>query len=208
MEDGAGTVQVVPLRLEPPAAVEYLDAVALPVRHVDVAVPVRRDIVRDVELAGIGTRAAPREEQLAVRRVLVDARVDVPIGDVEVPRVGVNGDVGAAVERVAAIGIGMPAGNADRHQHPAVERTLADCVVSIVDAVDGVVRAERDGVGVREQALAPRSEESAVLAEQYHRVVAAVEDEDTVFRVDRDGGGVTPPLAFREAPPTARLRCR
>src|SRR5215472_3973894 len=59
-------VQVVPLRLELAVAVEYLDAVVLAVGDIDPAVGVAADVVRHVELAGVGSRFAPRHQQFAV----------------------------------------------------------------------------------------------------------------------------------------------
>ena len=70
--DRARTVHILPLRLEVALRVEYLHAMVLPVGHVDISVGVGGDIVRDVELSGVDARLAPRKEQVAVRRILVD----------------------------------------------------------------------------------------------------------------------------------------
>ena len=79
-----GAMHVDPLRLELAVAGADLDAVVLAVGDVDPAVGFAADVVGDVELARIGARLAPREEQLAVRRELVHARVAVAVGDVEI----------------------------------------------------------------------------------------------------------------------------
>src|SRR6266481_4594353 len=64
-EQARGTVHVVPLGLE-------------------LAVAVAADVVRNVELAGIGAGLAPRAEQRAVRGELVDTGVAIAVGDVEI----------------------------------------------------------------------------------------------------------------------------
>src|SRR5262245_60285531 len=68
-EQAARTVQVVPLRLVLAVAIEHLHAMVLAVGHIHPAIGIAGDVVRDVELARIGARPAPGEEQLAVRRV-------------------------------------------------------------------------------------------------------------------------------------------
>ena len=133
-------VQIVPLGLELAVAVEHLDPVVLAVGDIEPAVGVAADVVRDVELAGIGAGLAPRHQQLAVGRVFVDARVAVAVRDVEVA-LRRQGGVGAAVERLAAHeGLGL-AGDAERHQHLAVERAFAHRVVAVIGQPDRVVRA-------------------------------------------------------------------
>ena len=59
-EQSAGTVQIVPLRLELAVAVEHLNAVILAVGDIDPAVGIATNIMRDVELAG--QRAGPPQE--------------------------------------------------------------------------------------------------------------------------------------------------
>src|SRR6516162_8116881 len=72
-------MQIVPLGLELAVAVEHLDAVVLAVGNVDPTVGVAADVVRNVELAGVGPRLAPRHQQLAVRGVFVNPRVAVAV---------------------------------------------------------------------------------------------------------------------------------
>ncbi len=60
-------MQVVPLGLVFAVAVEHLHAVVLAVGDIDIAVGIARDVVHDVELAGIGARFAPAQHQLSVR---------------------------------------------------------------------------------------------------------------------------------------------
>jgi len=52
-------VQIVPLGFELAVAVEHLNPVVLAVGDVNPAVGVATNVVRDVELAGIGARLAP-----------------------------------------------------------------------------------------------------------------------------------------------------
>src|SRR6516162_233427 len=76
-------VHVVPLPLVFAVAVEHLDAVVLAVGDIDPAIRVTADVVRDVELAGIGAGFAPRHQELAVRRVFVDAGIAIAVGDID-----------------------------------------------------------------------------------------------------------------------------
>src|SRR5918912_602984 len=59
-------VHIDPLRLVFAIAVEYLHAMVLAVGDIDPALRIAADIVRDVELAGIGAGFAPGEQQFAV----------------------------------------------------------------------------------------------------------------------------------------------
>src|SRR5262249_61404612 len=73
------TMHVGPLRLVLSVPVEDLDTMVLPVGDVHPAVAVAADIMGNVELAGIGARLAPRQQQRAVRRKFVDARVAIAV---------------------------------------------------------------------------------------------------------------------------------
>jgi hypothetical protein len=125
----AWPMQVVPLSLVAALAVEDLHAVVLAVGHVHEPIPVGGDVVREVELAGIGAGLAPREQMLAVGRVLVDAGVAVAVGQIEVARPGTDGDVGGPVERLAALERGRGVGIADGEEELALRRELAAGVV-------------------------------------------------------------------------------
>src|SRR3978361_1810163 len=63
---GARPVQVVELRLIAAFSVENLNAVVLPVGDVNPAVIVAADVVRQVELARLRARLAPREQGPAI----------------------------------------------------------------------------------------------------------------------------------------------
>jgi hypothetical protein len=139
-------VQVVPLRLVPAVAVEHLHAVVLAVGHVDPAVGIAGDVVRDVELARIGAGGAPGEQELAVGRVFVHARIAVAVGHVDVALRRHRG-VGAAMKRLPAHVGRRLAGDAEGEQHLSVARALADGVVAIVGEPDRVVGRHVDAVG-------------------------------------------------------------
>src|ERR1700757_39072 len=64
--EAARAMQVLPLRLVPAVAVEYLDPVVLAVGNVDPTICVAADVVDDVELPLPGARLAPRHQQFAV----------------------------------------------------------------------------------------------------------------------------------------------
>src|SRR5262245_33181248 len=129
-EQARGAMHVVPLRLVLAVAVEHLDAVVLAVGHVHPPLGVAADVVRDVELPGVGARLAPRAKQGAVRGVLVDACVAVAIGDVEIA-LGRLRRVRAAVKRLAAhVGPGRP-WDPEGQQHLAIEGAVADGMVPV-----------------------------------------------------------------------------
>ena len=176
----ARAMQEIPVRLVFAVAVEHLHAMVLAIRDIDPAVGVGADVVHDVELAGTAARAAPREQQLAVGRIFVHARVAVAVADIDVAARRERG-VGAAIERLAAHEGRRPARDADREQHLAVERALADRVVGVVGEIDGVVRAHVQAVRARENAFAPGAQEAAFAIVDDHRMRAAVEDVDVVL---------------------------
>jgi hypothetical protein len=55
-----------------------------PVGDVDPALVVAGNVVDEVELPRIGPRLAPGEQQFAVRRILVNARIGIAVGDVDI----------------------------------------------------------------------------------------------------------------------------
>ena len=122
--------------------------------------------------------------------ILVDDGVAVPVGDVDVAGVRVDGGVGRVAERLAA----EPARSAsllpDGHQELAVEGELANGVVGGVDAVEGVVGAYGGSVCAREDSLAPRVDDGPIAVEDDYRMMASVEDVDVVVVVYGDGRGL------------------
>ena len=196
----AGAVQVVPLRLVLAVAIEHLHAMVLAVSHIDPAVGIGRDVVDDVELAGIGAGLAPGLEQFAVRRVFVHAGIAIAVGDVDFAFRRQRG-VGAAVERLAAHVRRRLVRNADRQQHLAVGAAFAHGVVAVVGAIEIVVGVDVQAMGAAKQAFAPACDEIAVAVEHDNRMVAAVEDVDAVLAVDRDGGDVGEPPPLRQLCP-------
>src|SRR6185437_3671922 len=193
--EAAGAVDVVPLRLVAALAVEHLDAVVLAVGDIDPAIGVGDDVVHDVELAGPGAGLAPGEEQLAVVRVFVHARIAIAVGDIDLLLRRERG-VGAAVEGSAAdIGRGL-ARHAELQEQRALEGELAHGVVAVIGAVDRVVGPDMDAMRAHEQPFAPAAQEIAVAVEHDHRMGAAIEDIDAVLAVDGDAGdfAVSPAL--------------
>src|SRR5438874_10491333 len=93
-------VHVDPLRFVFAVAVEHLHPMIFPVGDVDPAIGVTADVVRDIELAGIGAGLAPGEQELAVRAEFMDPRIAVAVRDVEIA-LRREGGMGAAVERLA-----------------------------------------------------------------------------------------------------------
>src|SRR5213594_1317855 len=199
-EQARGTVHVVPLGLELAVPVEHLDAMVLAVGDVDPAVPATADVVRNVELAGIGAGLAPRAEQRAVRSELVDARVAVAVRDVEIA-LRRERSVRAAVKRLAAHVGFRRAGDAERQQHLAVQRAVPDGVVAVIGQPDRVVRGHVDAVRPTKHPFAPGTQKIAVPVEHDHRVLAPIERVHPVLLVDSDRSDVGVEFA-----PPAQLR--
>src|SRR5215471_16616160 len=90
-EQAARAVQIVPLCLVLAVAVEHLHAMILPVGHIDPAIGIAGDVVRNIEFAWIRARRTPGEQQLAVRRVFVRSRVAIAVGHIDVAPRGHRG---------------------------------------------------------------------------------------------------------------------
>ena len=156
-----------------------------PVGDVDPAIGVTADVVRDIELAGIGAGLAPGEQELAVRAEFMDPRIAVAVRDVEIA-LRREGGMGAAMERLAAhIGRRL-ARNAEGLQHLAVQGALADRVVAIIGQPDRLIRRHEHAVRPHEDALAPAAQQIALTVKDAHRVLAAIKGIDIVVLVDPD----------------------
>ena len=178
-------MQVVPLRLVPAVAVEDLDAMVLAVGHVHPAVRVAADVVRDVELAGIGARLAPRQRSVPSGRILVDAGVAVAVGDVEVAL--------RATARCACSG-----GTARRSCTASAPRARRSSAAPCRRACSGerCGRRRRSARSCRRAPCArrarggrcprPTSAGSCRRGRRRHGVRAAVERVDPILRVDAD----------------------
>ena len=90
------------------------------------------------------------------------------------------------MERLAAHVGRRLAGNAERQQHLAFQRALADGVVAVIGQPDRAVRGHEHAVRARENPLAPGTQEIAVAVEHDHRMLAAIEHVDIVVAVDAD----------------------
>src|SRR6185436_13415346 len=77
---------------------EELNATVFTIGHVNRPLPIHRDAVRHVKLAGATSGLAPREDQPAIYRELVNTRVAITIADVNLVRGGER-HVGWVMER-------------------------------------------------------------------------------------------------------------
>lgn len=89
----------------------------------------------------------------ALRVVLVDPRVPVAVGDVEIAGPRAKGDVGGPVEGFPALERRRMALPGDRHQEFPLRGELSDRVVAIVRQPDLIFRSDRDGMGPPDQPL-------------------------------------------------------
>ena len=76
-EQATRVMKIVPLGLVLAIAVEHLHAMVLAVGHIDPAIGIAGDVVRDIELAWIGARPAPREQELTIRCIFVNSGVAI-----------------------------------------------------------------------------------------------------------------------------------
>ena len=83
------------------------------------------------------------------------------------------------------IGLGL-AGDAEGHQHLAVERAFAHRVVAVVGQINRVVRTHVDPVRPAEHPFAPGAQQSAFGIEHGDGVLAAIEGIHPVLPVDAD----------------------
>ena len=194
-------MEVVELRKVVRLAVEDLHAVVLAIGHVDQTLAVGRDVVRQVETAGIGPGLAPGKEMAALGIVLVHARVAVTVGDVDVAGLGTERDVRGPVERLAALERRRLVGIADREQQLAVRSELPDRVVQIVGQPVRPVRPDGDAVRAPDHPLAPRPQERALPVEDDHRMLPPVEHDHVVLGVDGNAGGLHVRPPFRQPAP-------
>ena len=182
---------VAPLAQVGAVAVEHLHPVALAAGDVDVARPVGLHAVHEVELSRSLPRLAPGEQVVAGGRVLVHARVAVPVGHVHVVGAGIEGDLGGTVERLAAVVAGAAVRRPPYLQHLAFGGALAHAVAERVHAVQVSVRAHGEPVRHREQVGAPTGDEAAGPVEHHHGMLPAGEHvHPVVCVVDQHVGGV------------------
>src|SRR5262249_13352536 len=90
-----------------------------------------------------------------------------------------------------------------REQQLALGRELADRVIAVVGAEDGVVGADGDAVGaIGEIALAPRAEELAAVVVRADRMIAAADEEHAVLEVHGHTGDISVLPASRQLLPS------
>src|SRR5260370_31969379 len=135
---------------------EQLDAAVFTIGHVNCPLAVNGDAMRHMELAGPPSWLPPGRKKLPVRGKLVDSRVSIAIGDVDIPIRGER-QVSRIVKRRAGSNDGaevhaggpsvrMLAPRSKSHQQLAVRRELADGVVEIIGAIDSVVWTNENAV--------------------------------------------------------------
>ena len=129
--------------------------------------------------------------------ILVHDGVAVPVGNVDIAGVRVDGCMGRIAEGFAAESARSSSLLAQCHQQSTVQRELANGMVGCVDAVERLVRPDGSAVSAREDALAPRVDDGAIAVEDDHGMLAAVEHVDVVVCVNGNRRG----LLVRPAPP-------
>src|SRR5262245_4834501 len=95
--------------------------------------------------------------------------------------------MGRTVKGDTTKALGRLIGRANGKQELALRGELADRVVAIIRTVDGVVRADVDGMGpAREESFAPRTQEVAFTIEHDNRMLAAGDQVNIILGVDID----------------------
>src|SRR5215475_6122208 len=95
--------------------------------------------------------------------------------------------MGRTIKRDTAKALGRLIGRANGKQELALRGELADRVVAVISTVDGVVRADMDGMGpAGEEPFTPRTQEIALTIENDNRMLAACDQVDIVLGVDID----------------------
>src|SRR5215471_1809310 len=118
--------------------------------------------MRNMKLPGTAAGFTPGEKQSAVRREPVNPRVAVSVTDVEIA-IRCNREIGREVERRAGThdgavvhagraGVRRFAADTESQQKLAVGCELADAVIGVVGAIDGVVGADEETMRPRELA--------------------------------------------------------
>ena len=110
---------------------------------------------------------------LAVRRIFVDPRIAVAVGDIDVA-VRRQSRVGATVERQSAHRRRGPARNAEGEHDPTFRASLSDRMVAVIGAAEHVVAPDVNAMRIR-KGLRPRSAEISLPIEYDHRVLAAID---------------------------------
>src|SRR5688572_3329950 len=127
----ARTMHVVPLGFVLAVGVKYLNPIIFPIGDVYPAVSIRADIMDDVELAWIGPRLSPGEQQFPIGRIFVNARVAVTVGNVDLFH-GRERDMGAANERLAALVRRGFTRNTEGKESLAIQGALAHGVITVI----------------------------------------------------------------------------
>src|SRR6266511_3918112 len=183
----AGTMHVVPLRLVFAVAVENLNAVILAIRDVDPTFLVGANVVHDVELSGIGTRFSPRQQQFAVRRIFMHARIAVAVRNINIA-LGREGYMRAAIKRFAALIGRRLSRNSDRQKNFSIQGAFADRVIAVIGQKNRLLRSDGRAVRPLENAVPPRPQQITIAVEDDHWMFAAGETIDLIFVIHGHGG--------------------
>lgn len=129
---------------------EKLDSAILTIRDVDYPPSIHGDAMRHMKFAGTAAWLPPAEDEPPIRGKLVNSRVAVTVADVDfsmrgerhVGRImeGRAGPKNGALVNAGGPGVRGPAVRTQGQQKPSVRSELADGVVGVVGAVDGVIR--------------------------------------------------------------------
>ena len=160
--------------------------------------------MRNAELPRTLARLAPRLDQLARRRIVVNTRVPVAVRDVQRP-VRRYRNVRRPVERLPAERLRHVVRIAQRHQQLALRRPLPHRMIADVRRVNAAVRPRLDVVRRAELTLAPVVDHIARRVQHDYRMCAPVVHEDAVLPVNRYPHRVIPLPPVRQIAPSGHM---
>src|SRR3984893_8151929 len=171
---------------------EYLDALVRPVGHVQLALRVEGDAVRQVGLAPPMAPRAPRLDEPSVARKAVHAGVAVAVGHVNVA-VGVGDHFCRVIERPRRAlrqpvgdmaGIGMDAALTELQEGLAVQGERFRDRVGAIGGVDNIVD-DFQTMRIGDRAAAPGAQVLPLPVEYHHRGILALEYVNPILRIGR-----------------------
>ena len=142
----AWTMHIIPLRNIFPLRIEYLNSMAFAVRNIYIAIFIGMNAVDDVELTWIRAGLTPGEEELAMGCVLVNPGVTIPIRHVYVARLWIQCYFGRAVEGKSTLELSWLILGSQGHEYLAIQGEFLHGMVTIIRAVQGVIRGYGDPV--------------------------------------------------------------
>jgi len=145
---------IAPLRLELAVAVEHLDPVILAVGNIDPPVGITMNVVRQVEFTLTNAAFAPGEQVFPVWGELMHLGVAISVGHIDLA-FGRQSGMRTATKRLATHEGGRLTGDADGHQHLAIERAFSHAVGTVVSAEYSIVGRHVYTMSAREKTFAP-----------------------------------------------------